>query len=191
MIIYNSWTQRSWFPLHISSYQITRVAPCRGDPDKQRNHKSGSLKHFYGRLNEGDELSSGTHPVLPGHRKWALCAQRVSKAEAQSVFRKWVRNEKLLTQRIPELNSPHSAILFIGSNYSWPYCSNSTKGWLVYGVLILPFSLHVHTSMANPPPPQKIMPCRTVVKSIVSGAEEASVNPPSTTHYLCDLEKVA
>lgn len=50
----------------------TKLPECllaEGHLDEQRSHNSGSLKHFYGRLNEGDELSSGTPPVLPGHRK--------------------------------------------------------------------------------------------------------------------------
>lgn len=36
---------------------------------KLSSHKSGPLKQFYERLNEGDELSSGTSAVFPGHRK--------------------------------------------------------------------------------------------------------------------------
>lgn len=59
------------------------------------------------------------------------------------------------------------------------------------GVLLLPPSLVVHASIANSPPPEKIMHYGTGVTSIVSGAEEVSVNPVSTTHCLCDLGKVA
>lgn len=146
-----------------------------GDLDKQWSHKSGSLKHFYEHRNEGDELSSGTRSAIPGHRKWVLCAQRVSKAETLRVFRKWASDEKLLTQRIPGLNSPHPAIHLIGSNYSWSYCSNSTKGWLVCGVLIcLP-----HTTLKSQPTttPKDNAVYRTMVKSMVFGAKEASVSP--------------
>lgn len=46
----------------------TKLPECflaEGHLDKQRSHNSGSLKHFYERLNEGDELSSGTPPAFP------------------------------------------------------------------------------------------------------------------------------
>lgn len=63
---------------------------------------------------------------------------------------------------------------------------------MVVGVNPLPFP-HVHTSTANfpPPPPQKIGQDRTMIKSVVSGAEEASANLAFTIHYLCDLGKQA
>lgn len=128
------------------------------------------------------EMSCPQEPVqsfLATGNELFVCSKGL-KAPAQGVFRKWAREEMLLTQTAPGLNSLHPAILPRRSNYSCSYSSNSTKGvaCVVVGVNPLPPTMCTSCHPNSPaPPPHKAPPYRAAVNGSVPGVDGLDMNP--------------